>query len=118
MKPVSGATCQHLEMNLKKKKKETHPELKRPADPRAQSCTSRSNCGPIKAPYVAAHIFDPTVRLGFLNNAESAYFFMSRSSDTVSFLWKQKRGYVRNLTVGGGRETGFSVSAIVVFMKK
>lgn len=98
-----------------KKKKEMHPELKCPADPHAQSCTSRSDCGPMKAPYVAAHIFDPTVRLGFLNNAESAYFFMSRSSYTVSFLWKQKKGLRKELNCEEGQKWDF-LSLLLSFL--
>lgn len=54
-----------------------------------QSCISHSD-SPIKAPYVPAHIFDPTLSLWFLNNTESAYFFMSRSSYSVSFFMETK----------------------------
>lgn len=38
-----------------------------------QTCISHSD-SPIKAPYVSAHVFDPTLSLWFLNNTESAYF--------------------------------------------
>lgn len=79
-----------------------------------QSCISHSDCSPIKAPYVPAHIFDPTLRLRFINNTESAYFFMSRSSYTVSFFMETKC-YVRNLTT---RENGVSLHYYCHFYEK